>query len=239
MCTLTILRRAERLTVTMNRDDVASRPEAPPVIWPDVNPVFAAPKDSQAGGSWIAVNAHGIAACLLNRYDNAPAGRKSRGGVVIEAMRSSRVDEASQRLEDLALHEYSPFTCILISLDAAARLDWTGERLEYAVLAVDDHAMFTSSSWRLDHVKKRREGLFQALFSQPVTTDDRLAAFHCHHDIENERWTPMMRREYSETKSITQIALDARVAEMRYWTRASALSRGLKHPDETIGVAIR
>jgi uncharacterized protein with NRDE domain len=66
----------------MNRDDLADRPEAAPAEWPSAKPAFVAPKDLQAGGTWIGVNDHGVIACLLNRYDAAPAGHISRRSIV-------------------------------------------------------------------------------------------------------------------------------------------------------------
>lgn len=68
MCTVTVHRSANRLLVTMNRDEARDRaPEVPPAIHHnDVN--WLAPSDSARGGTWIGVNDRGVVACLLNGY---------------------------------------------------------------------------------------------------------------------------------------------------------------------------
>jgi len=43
------LRETHRVLVTMNRDDIAARAEAPPTLWPNTEPAFVAPKDLLCG----------------------------------------------------------------------------------------------------------------------------------------------------------------------------------------------
>jgi uncharacterized protein with NRDE domain len=231
MCTLTILREQDRVLVTMNRDDIAARPEAAPAIWSNTEPSFAAPQDLQAGGTWIGVNAHGVIACLLNRYDTAPAGRMSRGDIVLEAMKGLSVDDARNALAALDHSAYSPFTCIVAGHDGGARLDWTGAELTQSVLpASRDAIMLTSSSWRFDEVKAQREALFQKVWSNARDTADRVATFHARRESAHDAWAPMMQRPHSQTKSITQVELSPHGAEMRYWTRDAAIASGLGTP---------
>lgn len=231
MCTLTILREQDRVLVTMNRDDLAARAEGAPAAWPNANPHFVAPKDLQAGGTWIGVNANGVIACLLNRYDAAPIGRVSRGSIVLEAMQGANVDEARSALATLRHDAYSPFTCIVVDRDGAARLDWTGADLAQADLqAGSDAIMVTSSSWQFDEVKAQREALFRKVWSNGLDTADRVASFHAKHESEHNAWAPMMRRPQSETKSITQVELRSHGAEMRYWTRDAAIANRLSTP---------
>ena len=234
MCTLTILRENERLLVTMNRDDIATRAEAAPSLWPNADPVFAAPKDLQAGGTWIGVNAHGVIACLLNRYDAAPAGRTSRGAIVLTAMRAASVEDACATLSALDHSAYSPFTCVIADRRGAARLDWTGSRFDRSDLPIGPDAMLTSSSWQFDEVKAQREALFREIWSNGESASDRLAAFHCRRESAHDSWAPMMQRPQSQTKSITQIELTPIAAEMRYWTRDTAISNELAAPDTSI-----
>jgi len=232
MCTLTIVREQDRVLVTMNRDDAATRPEAPPNFWPNAEPSFVAPKDLLAGGTWIGVNARSIVACLLNRYDSAPNGRTSRGSIVTEAMRAASVEGACHMLTALDHSAYSPFTCVVVGHGATARLDWTGAELTLSDLpAVRNAIMLTSSSWRFDEVKARRNALFEATWANERDTTDRLAAFHCRRESRRDAWAPMMRRPHSCTKSITQVELRSHDAEMRYWTRETAIQNKLTSPD--------
>jgi uncharacterized protein with NRDE domain len=227
MCTLTVLRERDRVLVTMNRDDVAARPEAAPTHWPHTKPTFVAPKDMQAGGTWIGVNADGVIACLLNRYDSAPPGRTSRGSIVPEALRASSVDGARNALTMIDHSAYSPFTCVVVSRNGATRLDWTGATLTHTDLAADDTIMLTSSSWKFDEVKAQREALFQRVWSNGRDAADRVATFHARRETAHDAWAPMMQRPQTETKSVTQVELSPLGAEMRYWTRDAAIENRL------------
>ena len=233
MCTLTILRHDDRVLVTMNRDDVRERPEAPPSLWTDSPITFAAPKDLQAGGTWIGANENGVVACLLNRYDTAPAGRVSRGRVVVEAIKGVSFKGACDALGALDHRAFSPFTCIVIDRGGAARFDWTGSSFERTELPRTD-VMATSSSWQFDDVKRRREAHFRKVWASSAIADDRVAAFHGTQESAHDAWAPMMQRPQSHTKSITQVAISEGDVEMRYWTRESILSRGLGAPDTTV-----
>lgn len=73
MCTLTVWRDAARLIVTMNRDDAAARPGAPPRLWTNEGAVFAVPVDLEAG-AWIGVSAPGVLpVCLIATTRRAKA----------------------------------------------------------------------------------------------------------------------------------------------------------------------
>ncbi|MBC7769836.1 MAG: NRDE family protein [Phycisphaerales bacterium] len=235
MCTLTVLRESNRLLVTMNRDDIAAREEAPPAQSSTAEATFVAPRDLQAGGTWIGVNSHGVIACLLNRYDAAPAGRASRGNIVLEAMRSTSIDAACKALTALDHLAYSPFTSLLIARQSTARLDWTGSRLERTDLAADnDVLMVTSSSWQFDAVKAKREALFREIWADSDDAIDKVGAFHSRRVNENDAWAPMMQRPHSQTKSVTQVELTSFGAEMHYWTRDTAIDCQLTSPETSI-----
>lgn len=237
MCTLTVLREPSRLLVTMNRDDLAARPEAAPELWPNADPAFVAPRDLQAGGTWIGVNAPGVVACLLNRYDAAPTGHVSRGSIVLHAMQHNSVPAASNALRALDHRTYSPFTCLLVGFYGATRLDWTGaELLESNLSAADDIVMATSSSWQFDDVKARREALWQQVWSDGGQAEHRVATFHSRRESAHDAWAPMMQRPLSQTKSVTQVELTEAGAEMRYWTRDAAIARALTAPDSSVRV---
>jgi uncharacterized protein with NRDE domain len=217
----------------MNRDDARERPEAAPSLWTDGQITFAAPRDLQAGGTWIGVNANGIAACLLNRYDGSLAGYVSRGRIVIEAIQGSTFKAACGALEALDHGAFSPFTCIIVDRSNAARFDWTGSSFERSELPRTD-VMATSSSWQFDDVKRRREARFREIWASSAVASDRVAAFHGAQEPTHDAWAPMMQRPQSHTKSITQVAISESDVEMRYWTRESVLARGLEAPDTTI-----
>ncbi len=239
MCTLTIVRELNQLLVTMNRDDLAARREAPPSLWRSADTAFAAPKDLQAGGTWIGVNEAGVVACLLNRYDAAPTGRVSRGQIVIEAMAGRNREQACAILAHLEHGAFSPFTAVVIDRLGATQFDWTGARFERTDLADMADLMLTSSSWQYERVRTQREALFREVWSSDGDTLDRVASFHSARESAKDAWAPMMQRPHSQTKSITQVELVTGAAEMRYWTRDGALSRRLTAPDSVVTLPSR
>jgi uncharacterized protein with NRDE domain len=69
------------LVIGANRDERLDRPAISMTVLQETSPVILGGRDEQAGGTWLAVNEHGVVAGLTNRP--APAGRdlkrRSRG----------------------------------------------------------------------------------------------------------------------------------------------------------------
>lgn len=83
MCLLLVLSRLHPdvpLAVGANRDEQLDRPAAPMVVLDD-RPRILGGRDEQAGGTWLAVNEHGVVAGLTNRplVDGPATGKRSRG----------------------------------------------------------------------------------------------------------------------------------------------------------------
>jgi hypothetical protein len=118
MCTLVILRRPEHpwpVIIAANRDEMVDRPWLPPARhWPD-RPETVGGLDVLAGGSWLAVNRHGVAAGILNRIGTLGplAGRRSRGELVLEAVDHADASIAAEALTQLEPRSYRPFNLIV------------------------------------------------------------------------------------------------------------------------------
>lgn len=230
MCTVTIARLAGRRLVTMNRDEAPDRREFPPRLWSDEAGAFLAPVDERAGGTWIGANAHGLASCLLNRYEAAPPKPASRGKIVLATMRCSNAGEASAALSAMPLGEFAAFTLLLSSTEEDRRLDWDGDTLTDEILAIRDVWMMTSSGWRSEETQAHRERRFHELTSAALT-QTAIETFHASLNPGDEELGPLMLRPHSRTRSITQVTFADDVIEMRYWRSESAIARGLTHPD--------
>ncbi len=118
MCTLVILRRPDHswpVIIAANRDEMIDRPWLPPAHhWPD-RPEAVGGLDVLAGGSWLAVNQHGVAAGILNRVGTLgpAAGRRSRGELVLEAVDHADAGIAAEALTQLEPRSYRPFNLIV------------------------------------------------------------------------------------------------------------------------------
>jgi uncharacterized protein with NRDE domain len=112
------------LVLLANRDEFHARPAAPSQWWlpdgttsPEANSTQPADRsagtvfggrDLQAGGTWMALHPAGRLAALTNvRKPDAPAGRRSRGQLVVDAL-------SVQNLNQLGLADYANFNLVLI-----------------------------------------------------------------------------------------------------------------------------
>jgi hypothetical protein len=229
MCTLSVLKSDGHCLITMNRDDLVERPEAPPSPLGVGRDEVIAPLDLKAGGTWIGLNQFGLVGCLLNRYDqHPPLDARSRGGIVPEILRQAAyVDEAASQVAKLALEKYAPFTCVLLSREDTIRLDWTGTRLLTEVIANQPSWMITSSSVSECEVRTKRNQLFIETPPGFETVEKRLARFHAQSAPSDAWWSPWMQRPLAHTKSITQVLLEPHTSQMRYWDRQAVLVAGL------------
>ncbi|HEX7480031.1 MAG TPA: NRDE family protein [Polyangiales bacterium] len=136
VCTILYLYRVHPdfpLIVAANRDELYKRPARAP-FWHAGDPALLAGVDLQAGGSWLGANLSGLLVGLTNQRTNRlpdPALR-SRGEVVMSALRARRVSEVCEQLQALRPSEYNPFNllfgdadrlCVAYSRPRAARVE--------------------------------------------------------------------------------------------------------------------
>ncbi|NNG04351.1 MAG: hypothetical protein HKM95_09655 [Inquilinus sp.] len=118
MCTLVVLRRPGHdwpLLLAANRDERIDRPWQPPARhWPD-RPEVLAGRDEVAGGTWLGLNDHGLAAGIMNRRGTlGPApGKRSRGELVLEALDHADADAAAAALAELDGGAYRAFNMVV------------------------------------------------------------------------------------------------------------------------------
>ncbi len=118
MCTIVILRRPGHpwpLILAANRDEMLDRPWRPPGRhWPNRAEVVAG-MDETAGGSWLALNDHGVVAGVLNRVDSLgpEPGKRSRGELVLEALDHADASTAANYLSRLDPAAYRSFNLVI------------------------------------------------------------------------------------------------------------------------------
>lgn len=116
---------AAPLIVAANRDERLSRASSGPRAWP--GEAFVAPRDEEAGGTWLGLHRAGLFVGVTNRAGAVrdPA-RRSRGSLVVEALRlgsARRVHEAfaSGALDGRA---YNPFHLFYADTGGDAFVTW-------------------------------------------------------------------------------------------------------------------
>jgi uncharacterized protein with NRDE domain len=113
MCTLIVLHRCvpgAPLVAAANRDEFFERPSEGPAIRSAAGEPIVAPRDREAGGTWLGVNALGLFAGILNRPTGRPdPERRSRGLLVLDMLAARTACEAAQVLRALPSGAYNPF----------------------------------------------------------------------------------------------------------------------------------
>jgi uncharacterized protein with NRDE domain len=177
MCTLIVLHRClpgKPLVVAANRDEFFARPAEGPAIRHSQSGRILAPRDLEAGGSWVGLSEKGVFAGLTNlrptagtqaraslggaRGDDRKAKTlRSRGEVVMAALEARTAEEAAEslprmlcRLEEGA---YNPFQLCVADANSAALLVYRERPMIFAlepglhvVGNVEDERAATASS---------------------------------------------------------------------------------------------
>lgn len=115
------------ILVGANRDEAFGRPTEEPVVR-GRDPAVLAPRDAEAGGTWIGVNEHGVLAALTNRWvDTDLAGDRSRGLLVNDVLEERTAEDAGRRIERaVASEEYQGFNLVVADAHAALYYEWDG-----------------------------------------------------------------------------------------------------------------
>ncbi len=132
MCLLVVVSRLDPgapLVIGANRDEQLVRPATAMTVLRDAHPRILGGRDQEAGGTWLAVNEHGVAAGLTNRP--SPGGRdpakRSRGELPLTLARhrdaASAVDEFVTRYRPA---DFNPAWLLVGDRTTLYALDMTG-----------------------------------------------------------------------------------------------------------------
>lgn len=132
MCSVVILRRPDSawpVLIAANRDEMRTRSwRFPAGHWP-ARPGVIGGQDELAGGTWMAINEHGVMAALLDRMSSLGPmpGKRSRGELPLEALDHADAAAAARALVDLNTEAYRPFHMVVVDNRDAFWLRSSGE----------------------------------------------------------------------------------------------------------------
>ena len=221
MCTLCWLGAPGGYAVYFNRDERRTRrPGLRPVVSQQDGVRFVAPRDGDHGGTWIAVNQHGVTVALLNVYTGPPApGREStsRGLLVLGLAIARSVAEAESRLRSLDRAPFQPFQLALFGPAEVPRaVHWDGTALDVRDLGEADRPL-TSSGYDAGGAARSRRAEFRRLSAERGAVDAALLeAFHRSHAPERGALSPCMHREEAATVSFTRVFVERGSASLVY-----------------------
>ena len=240
MCTLTVQLQRDRLLATMNRDEALTRASETP---PRIHKIpgggqWIAPHDGEKGGTWMGANTYGVVACLLNAYLPGESllpdtsGRfRSRGELIPAVLEAGDVEAGiAWATSEIDLQQYPSFNLLIFGSGIGKCLTWHKETdlVEHDINS--EWTLRSSSGWDSQEVKAWRENIFANWHKSGQEMVDHLPKFHLIQEEGKEDWSPLMKRSWSATRSVTQAEVDAKSGKvvLRYWPDPHPDS---KHPD--------
>ena len=231
MCTVSLAYSTDQnsLRLVINRDERRNRMSArPPAIF-DCDGVPAAwPVDLQDGGTWAAINAHGLAFALLNASSAAAAPNSglliTRGAIIPALAAATGVEDAVRRFAIGPINwTCRPFKLVIASLERIVVLS----RREVAEVEVP-LALATSSLGDALVAIPRRE-----LFEELLRTSE--SAWHAQDRLHQHAWPD--RRHLSVLMSRADACTVSRT-EMVITRENSAMAYAAIHDGWPAGIAV-
>ena len=165
MCTLTLAWRAfgdAPVALAATRDEALDRPSEPPALRDGEVP-YVAPRDAEAGGTWIGVSEGGLVVAVTNRWLDADReGDRSRGLLVRDCLTAASAEAAVRAVErELDERAYDGFNLVLADDRAAFLLTYDGglvvTRLDPGVHVVGNVGGVVNGAERFAIPERRRE----------------------------------------------------------------------------------
>ena len=133
MCLLVVVSRLDPtapLVVGANRDERLDRPAIAMSVLRPSGPRVLGGRDEEAGGTWLAVNEHGVVAGLTNRPspDGADRSKRTRGELpLMLAGHRDAAEAVGAFAEEVSSSEYNPAWLLVGDRSSLYALDMTGE----------------------------------------------------------------------------------------------------------------
>jgi hypothetical protein len=218
MCTVTFIPVNKTIYITSNRDEKNWRsPALPPAIYVFKTGKILFPKDSFAGGTWIAVHESGRAIVFLNGawISHAPGKNyaRSRGLVLLELIDNH---DPVLLFSQISFEQIEPFTAIIYNQGSLFECRWDGIKKYYKPIAADAPQIWSSTTLYSPVMVMRRDEWFkswQKKHSLPSQED--IMNFHQYSgDGDPNHDLLMNRNDMVYTVSITSLAIEQDKAVM-------------------------
>jgi len=203
------------------------------------------PIDGQSGGTWIGVNSEGTMAFTTNFYRGHEEGggsqgsKHSRGEIIPRILRNT--DPSEDVLEVIDPLDYLPFQIGVISLEKGILTVWKGDDQPIVEEVNEGWSFFTSSSIEPERIGEWRRNQFDRWREDREDSAEGILEFHFYQDPDHPSESPLVSREKSSTRSITQIDLNVISGEatLRYWSRPQpATEKRIPSPDHTVEMEV-
>jgi uncharacterized protein with NRDE domain len=179
MCLLVVASRVaeeEPLIIGANRDEMLDRPSSPMTLLEEGPPRVVGGRDELAGGTWLAVNEHGVCAGLTNQPlgEAKDPSKRSRGELPLALVRHrSAAEAASAFVKEFRPEDYNGAWLLVGDRTSLYFIDFTGpvasaRPLQPGIHVLENRAMGEPSP---------KVDLAQRLVGSPTEPDEVVAAF--------------------------------------------------------------
>ena len=209
MCTVTYIPQGpDAFTLSSNRDENAARSPRSLTHQREGTHSLLFPRDTAAGGTWIAARNDQRIACLLNgafeKHHHRPPYKRSRGLMVLDLFAHS---SAKDFIREYDFEGIEPFTLILIEKGQLFELRWDERESHLNVLDPNTFHIWSSATLYPLPVREKRENWFRNWLRD--RSDFSLEAIHRLHRTggEGDPWNDyvMNRNGLVQTVSITHV----------------------------------
>lgn len=154
------------LIVAANRDERLARASSGPHLWP--GEAFVAPRDDEAGGTWLGLHRSGLFVGVTNRAGTTrDPSLRSRGTLVVEALRVGSAGGIHEAFASGALEgrAFNPFHLFYADPSGDAFVTWFdgsavhGERVPGGLFVVTERSLGGDDHGRTERVRSRLQPL--------------------------------------------------------------------------------
>lgn len=228
MCLLIVLSRVvpgAPLVVAANRDERLTRPAEPMTVLREA-PRTIGGRDLAAGGTWLAVNEHGVVAGLTNRPvpEGPDPAKRTRGELPLFLTGFATAAEAAAGF--VAAHDpadYNPAWLLVGDREGLHAIELAGERSTATPLPPGIHVLenrpLAEPSGKLDRVRALLAGIEALALPEVVALLQRVMADHAVPELGDD--VPEDRRELA--RAVGAICVHTDIDGVPYGTRWSGI----------------
>ncbi|MBX2891017.1 MAG: NRDE family protein [Saprospiraceae bacterium] len=220
MCTVTFFPNTSGYILTHNRDEAPSRSPQHISVEKTGGRTLIYPRDTKAGGAWVAASNSGLTACLLNgafvKHHHNPPYRRSRGLLLLDFFEWERPDDFFQHYD---LDGIEPFTFLFFQKNIITELRWDGSQRHLKNLPPDRAHFWCSATLYPPEMQAKREQVFREWLAKTHTPmPSALYRLHLTGSVgDPENDYVMNRGGRVRTVSLTQVVARQNFSEMRYF----------------------
>lgn len=219
MCTVSYLPGDGGYVLTSNRDEDPARETHPPEFMELGNGLrVVAPRDQVKGGTWLAADAEGRFACLMNgafgKHKRQLPYRKSRGLLVLEAMEAPTYESYIMKFSPKGME---PFTLLLYENGRFWKLAWDGTRKYTWELQAASRYLWSSPTLYDPVTHAGKEHFFKTFLAGPEVGPEAICNLHG-----SKGATPfVLEKPGVRTVSISQLVFREGSLQFRYFLKPS------------------